>query len=126
MPRLASLTRACRLRDVPQCQRQLYRIGVNLASVVALRRKSLRLAGAVGSLEVLTKAYPASPPPATHAHGTCGKREIVMIQRHWLRPALAGLISLCATAVPAVAQSPRVIEFNRHIRPILSDNCFAC
>ena len=49
-----------------------------------------------------------------------------MILRHWLRPTLAGLAVLCATAGTAVAQKPPVIEFNRHIRPILSDNCFAC
>jgi hypothetical protein len=49
-----------------------------------------------------------------------------MTQHPWLRPVLAGLAVVCATAGTAVAQSPRVIEFNRHIRPILSDNCFAC
>src|SRR5437773_82003 len=38
---------------------------------------------------------------------------------------LGMLVILCA-AVRSRAESPREIEFNRDIRPILSDNCFQC
>src|SRR5687767_2074080 len=43
----------------------------------------------------------------------------------WLRFSLCGLpVLLWGAALRA--QGPAAVEFNKHIRPILSDNCFAC
>ncbi len=41
---------------------------------------------------------------------------------------LAGVVgaSACGRRSPAVAGVPEVIDFNFHVRPILSDRCFAC
>jgi hypothetical protein len=41
---------------------------------------------------------------------------------------LAGVVgaSACGPRAPAVAGVPEVIDFNFHVRPILSDRCFAC
>src|SRR5262249_52363771 len=55
---------------------------------------------------------------------------MMMRVRDWLNPVLAGLVSLgslvLGTPLHGQEVKQRVIEFNRHIRPILSDNCFAC
>jgi hypothetical protein len=42
--------------------------------------------------------------------------------------ALAGVLgaSACGRRAPAVAGVPEVVDFNFHVRPILSDRCFAC
>ena len=42
--------------------------------------------------------------------------------------ALAGVAgtSACGRRAPAVAGVPEVVDFNFHVRPILSDRCFAC
>jgi hypothetical protein len=42
--------------------------------------------------------------------------------------ALAGVVgaSACGRRAPAVAGVPEVVDFNFHVRPILSDRCFAC
>jgi mono/diheme cytochrome c family protein len=42
--------------------------------------------------------------------------------------ALAGtlLLTACGTRDPLLASYPERIDFNQHIRPILSDNCFRC
>src|SRR5947209_3811072 len=55
----------------------------------------------------------------------------MMRARDWLCPVLAGLVSLGSLALGGARLhgqevKKRLIEFNRHIRPILSDNCFAC
>ena len=41
---------------------------------------------------------------------------------------LAGVVlaSACGRRTPAVAGVPDVVDFNFHVRPILSDRCFAC
>src|SRR5215471_11862020 len=37
---------------------------------------------------------------------------------------IAGLVGLLLPALPAFAQSK--VEYNRDVRPILAENCFAC
>ncbi|MBI1916410.1 MAG: PSD1 domain-containing protein [Planctomycetes bacterium] len=54
-----------------------------------------------------------------------------MRERDWLCPVLAGLVSLSPLGLGGARLhgqevKKHLIEFNRHIRPILSDNCFAC
>src|SRR5437773_10717256 len=41
-------------------------------------------------------------------------------------PLLAACFLSLAVAAELSAQSPRKIEFNRDVRPILADNCFLC
>ncbi len=50
-----------------------------------------------------------------------------MRTNNWLRMVMIGaaLVSLAGLA-RSEAPLPRVVEFNHHVRPILSDNCFAC
>ena len=49
---------------------------------------------------------------------------------HWLvslvASSLVGLLVQQSTIVASIAQEPQAIEFNRDIRPILSENCFYC
>src|SRR5262249_47373221 len=67
-------------------------------------------------------------------HPACAASKTVagegtMRERDWLCPVLAGLVSLGSLGVARLhgqEGKQRLIEFNRHIRPILSDNCFAC
>ncbi|TAE57391.1 MAG: hypothetical protein EAZ89_03985, partial [Bacteroidetes bacterium] len=56
-------------------------------------------------------------------------RPIALLSRIcWL--ALAGLLSACGPSLPfdkaIVQQLPDNVDFNFHIKPILSDRCFAC
>src|SRR5438552_3217707 len=41
-------------------------------------------------------------------------------------PGLAGLLWLAAVALPGSGQTQQAVQFNRDIRPILSNNCFTC
>ncbi|HXG09437.1 MAG TPA: PSD1 and planctomycete cytochrome C domain-containing protein [Gemmataceae bacterium] len=48
-------------------------------------------------------------------------------RRTWLRRLLAGLALTCLpAAAPSAEPAAPTLEFNRDIRPILSDNCYAC
>src|SRR6516164_3093064 len=56
---------------------------------------------------------------------------MMMKHRQWLRLlfvglACTGLIALAGRSPAADSLLPKVVEFNRDIRPILSDNCYAC
>src|SRR6266478_5387372 len=49
-----------------------------------------------------------------------------MKRRKWLCLAVVGWIALGSNNASGQGALPQVVEFNRDIRPILSDNCFAC
>jgi hypothetical protein len=56
---------------------------------------------------------------------------MMMKHRQWLRLlfvglACTGLIALAGRSPAADSLLPKVVEFNRDIRPILADNCYAC
>ena len=46
--------------------------------------------------------------------------------RRFLRAALIALTSVCLLGVPAPAAAAKKIDFNRDVRPILSEHCVAC
>src|SRR6266436_6614242 len=49
-----------------------------------------------------------------------------MKRRKWLCLAVVGWIALGSNNAPGQGAIPQVVEFNRDIRPILAENCFAC
>src|SRR5581483_2268822 len=49
-----------------------------------------------------------------------------MSRRAWFPLFLAGLVGLLPAPAAAAAPLPKTVDFNRDIRPILADNCYAC
>src|SRR5262245_25850382 len=71
------------------------------------------------------------PPCAEAVGGFVGRLHTMSTRRRdWLRRVVVGLASIGSLALAAGAAAepplPPAVEFNRDIRPILSDNCYAC
>jgi len=51
---------------------------------------------------------------------------LAKFRSHWVLSLYAAIIPFAAPAGDAPAQSPPTIDYNRQVRPILSNNCFMC